>query len=77
MRQPWFCEICKVSAIAVIPNGASAGLGFSIIRKQHQGMSPSCGENIDALCSRIRVRNPALCSRSEWKDYIQSQKSKP
>lgn len=73
MKQPWFCEACGASGTCTISLGSGVFTGLAAVKKAHRNKSITCDFlNGD---SKVRIRNPALCTRNQWRDLVKRSNS--
>lgn len=68
MKQPWFCEGCGADGTCTIPLGSGVFTGLATVRKAHARKSLFCDRiHMDR---KVRVLNPTMMSRAQWRDFV-------
>jgi len=68
VKQPWLCEVCGATGTCTIPMDTDVFTGIKTMRRAHERKSVLCHAiNAD---TKVRVRNPKLCSMDEWRKIV-------
>lgn len=64
MKQDWFCDRCQRAGTCTFPKHAGIFEAINRLKQAHDQFSNPCQD------AKIRVRNPDLVTRGEWRVQV-------
>jgi hypothetical protein len=64
IQQEWYCDRCQRAGVCILPKRTAVYQALELLRKDHDRFDNSCGN------PKLRVRNPGILSRGEWREQV-------